>query len=156
MAVCWNGFKRYLWWRLILAGFKSYGVKKDGEGKPILDDQGKKLTVPGTLKAVKAMGVLLEAHNIAQVSMNLVDFAVTPPHVAYEEVCRQAATLGAEVAGSEVVGLTPKEALLMAGRYYAGDASMDEQGLIDLAIERLGLQQLEPFDLKRKVIEYNL
>ncbi|MCK5573110.1 MAG: glutamate formimidoyltransferase [Bacteroidetes bacterium] len=131
-------------------------VKKDGEGKPILDDQGKKLTVPGTLKAVKAMGVLLEAHNIAQVSMNLVDFAVTPPHVAYEEVCRQAATLGAEVAGSEVVGLTPKEALLMAGRYYAGDASMDEQGLIDLAIERLGLQQLEPFDLKRKVIEYNL
>jgi glutamate formiminotransferase/formiminotetrahydrofolate cyclodeaminase len=131
-------------------------VKKDGEGKPIFDGRGKKLTVPGTLKAVKAMGVLLEAHNIAQVSMNLVDFAVTPPHVAYEEVRKQAATLGVEVTGSEVVGLTPKAALSMAGTYYAADASMDEQGLIDLAIQRLGLQQLEPFDLKRKVIEYNL
>jgi glutamate formiminotransferase/formiminotetrahydrofolate cyclodeaminase len=131
-------------------------VKKDGDGKPILDERGKKLTIPGTLKAVKAMGVLLEAHNIAQVSMNLVDFAVTPPHVAYEEVRKQAATLGAEVTGSEVVGLTPKEALLTAGRYYAADTLMDEQGLIDLAIERLGLQQLEQFDVRRKVIEYNL
>ncbi|MGB2958900.1 MAG: glutamate formimidoyltransferase [Bacteroidota bacterium] len=131
-------------------------VKKDPEGKPVLDERGKKVMIPGTLKAVKAMGVLLEAHNIAQVSINLVNFNVTPPHMAYEEVRTEALSLGVEVTGSEIVGLTPKEALLMAGRHYAGGGAMDEDGLIDLAIERLGLQQLEPFDKKKKIIEYNL
>ena len=131
-------------------------VKKDAEGKPVLDERGKKVMIPGTLKAVKAMGVLLEAHNIAQVSINLVDFDVTPPHMAFEEVRKEASSLGVEVTGSEIVGLTPKEALLMAGRYYGGGGVMGEDGLIDLAIERLGLQQLEPFDRKKKIIEYNL
>jgi glutamate formiminotransferase/formiminotetrahydrofolate cyclodeaminase len=131
-------------------------VKKDPEGKPVLDERGKKVMIPGTLKAVKAMGVLLEAHNIAQVSINLVNFNVTPPHMAYEEVRKEALSLGVEVTGSEIVGLTPKEALLMAGRHYAGGGAMDEDGLIDLAIERLALQQLEPFDKKKKIIEYNL
>jgi len=131
-------------------------VKKDAEGKPVLDERGKKVMIPGTLKAVKAMGVLLEAHNIAQVSINLVDFRVTPPHMAYEEVRKEALSLGVEVTGSEIVGLTPREALLVAGRAYAGGAEMDEDGLIDLAVERLGLEQLEPFDRKKKIIEENL
>ena len=72
------------------------------------------------------MGVLLEAHNIAQVSINLVNFTVTPPHVAFEEVKRQAATLGVEVTGSEIVGLTPLEALRMAGAFYAPGVTDDE------------------------------
>ncbi len=131
-------------------------VKKDAEGKPVLDERGKKVMIPGTLKAVKAMGVLLEAHNIAQVSINLVDFRVTPPHMAYEEVRKEALSLGVEVTGSEIVGLTPREALLVAGRAYAGGAEMDEDSLIDLAVERLGLEQLEPFDRKQKIIEENL
>jgi glutamate formiminotransferase/formiminotetrahydrofolate cyclodeaminase len=131
-------------------------AKKGADGKPVLDERGKKVMIPGTLKAVKAMGVLLEAHNIAQVSINLVNFNVTPPHVAYEEVRKEASSLGVEVTGSEIVGLTPKEALLMAGRHYAGGAAVDEDGLIALAIQRLGLEQLESFDRKKKIIEYNL
>jgi glutamate formiminotransferase/formiminotetrahydrofolate cyclodeaminase len=61
-----------------------------------------------------------------------------------------------EVTGSEIVGLTPKEALLIAGRHYAGGAAVDEDGLIALAIQRLGLEQFELFDRKKKIIEYNL
>jgi glutamate formiminotransferase/formiminotetrahydrofolate cyclodeaminase len=101
------------------------------------------------------MGVLLEAQNIAQVSINLVNFPVTPPHIAFEEVRRQAASLGVEVTGSEIVGLTPKEALVMAGRFYAPD-TRDESTLIALAVERLGLSQLDRFDPSRKIIEYQL
>ncbi len=130
-------------------------VKKDAKGNPVLDAQGKKVTIPGTLKSVKAMGVLLEAHNIAQVSMNLVNFHETPPHVAYEEVRTQAKTLGANVTGSEIVGLTPKEALLVAGKHYR-PAATDEAELLDAAVKELGLSQLDAFDPKKKIIELQL
>jgi len=130
-------------------------IKKDGQGNPLLDESGRKITVPGTLRALKAMGVLLEAHDIAQVSMNLVNFHITPPHVAFEEVRRQALDLGVQVTGSEIVGLTPKEALLTAGRHYApGESSEDV--LIGKAIEKLGLSQLEVFDRQKKIIEFQL
>jgi glutamate formiminotransferase / formiminotetrahydrofolate cyclodeaminase len=130
-------------------------VTKDARGNPVLDEWGKKVVIPGSLKAVKAMGVLLEAHNIAQVSINLVNYFVTPPHVAFEEVKKQAATLGVGVTGSEIVGLTPKEALLMAGWFYAG-AETDETRLLSRAVQDLGLDDLEPFDLQKKVIEFQL
>ncbi len=130
-------------------------VKKDAQGNPVLDAAGQKVNVPGTLKAVKAMGVLLEAHNIAQVSINLVNFTVTPPHVAFEEVKRQAAELGVGVTGSEIVGLTPLEALRMAGNFYAPGAS-DDGASITAAVDHLGLSQLERFDPSKKIIEYQL
>jgi glutamate formiminotransferase/formiminotetrahydrofolate cyclodeaminase len=130
-------------------------LKKDAAGNTVLDEQGNKVTIPGTLKSVKAMGVMLDAAGIAQVSMNLVNFHVTPPHVAFEEVRKAAASLGVKVSGSEIVGLTPKEALLVAGRFYAeGETSEDK--LIKRAIASLGLNDLEPFDASKKVIEYQL
>ncbi len=130
-------------------------VKKDARGNPVLDERKQKITIPGTLRAVKAMGVLLEAHNIAQVSINLVNYHLTPPHVAFEEVKKEAAALGAHVTGSEIVGLTPKDALLMAGRHYAPGASGEEETLV-AAVASLGLNQLEPFDMQKKVIEAQL
>jgi glutamate formiminotransferase/formiminotetrahydrofolate cyclodeaminase len=130
-------------------------LKKDAQGNAVLDEQRRKINIPGTLKAVKAMGVLLEAHNIAQVSINLVDYHATPPHAAFEEVKKQAATLGVEVTGSEIVGLTPKEALLMAGTYYA-PGILQEDELLRIAVEKLGLSQLEEFDSRKKIIEFQL
>ncbi len=130
-------------------------VRKDAQGRPVVDARGNKATIPGSLKAVKALGVLLEAHNIAQVSINLVNYHMTPPHAAFEEVKRVAASLGTRVTGSEIVGLTPREALLMAGAFYA-PGEMEERSLIQRAIEGLGLSDLEPFDPMKKVIENQL
>ncbi len=130
-------------------------VKKDDAGKPVLDEEGRKVTIPGSLKAVKAMGVLLEAHNIAQVSINLVNFHITPPHAAFEEVRKEAETLGITATGSEIIGLTPKEALLVGGRFYAADLQNEDE-LLAVAVRRLGLSQLEPFDTSKKIIEYQL
>jgi glutamate formiminotransferase/formiminotetrahydrofolate cyclodeaminase len=129
-------------------------VKKDAQGSPVLDEGGVKVMIPGTLRAVKAMGVLLEAHNIAQVSINLVNFHITPPHIAFEEVKREAASLGVKATGSELVGLTPKEALLMAAAYYGAEG--DERTLLHAAVSHLGLAQLAPFDLEKKIIEFQL
>jgi glutamate formiminotransferase / formiminotetrahydrofolate cyclodeaminase len=135
-------------------------VKKDDAGQPMKDPNGKPIKIAGTLKAVKAMGVFLERHNIAQVSINLVDFETTALHDAFEEVKRQAKTLGAEATGSEIVGLTPLKALLLAGAFYAKRESlsptMAEPKLVELAVQRLGLSQLETFDPSKKIIEYQL
>jgi glutamate formiminotransferase len=123
-------------------------------GKTVKDGSGTPVRIPGILKSVKAMGVLLERLNIAQVSINLTNFQVTPPHVAFEAVKKEARSLGTEVTGSEVVGLIPKEALLSAGAFYAGGPPSDEHQLIDRAIECLGLSQIERFDPRKKIIEF--
>ncbi len=65
----------------------------------------------GGFPCVKAMGVELKAHNLAQVSMNLTDFETTSMTTVFEAVAREAAALGVQVVGSEVVGLVPRKAL---------------------------------------------
>jgi len=48
------------------------------------------LLQPGLLKKVQGMGWYLEEANLAQVSTNILDFEVTPMHMVYEEICRDA------------------------------------------------------------------
>ena len=71
----------------------------------------------GGLPAVKALGLALVSRGQVQVSINLVDFEVTPLHVVYQAVaalCRQS---GIEIAGSELIGMIPPAALeASAGR----------------------------------------
>jgi glutamate formiminotransferase/formiminotetrahydrofolate cyclodeaminase len=122
----------------------------------VKDANGESIKIPGTLKAVKAMGVLVERFQIAQVSINLVDFETTSMHQAFEEVRKQARTLGADATGSELVGLTPLRAMLLAATHFAKGRQLSEQEAVSLAIERLGLSQLEPFDPAKKIIEYQL
>jgi glutamate formiminotransferase/formiminotetrahydrofolate cyclodeaminase len=56
-----------------------------------------------------------------------------------------------EAPGREIIGLVPKEALLEAGTFYAGNNSEEE--LIESAIENLGLSQLNKFEPGNKIIE---
>ena len=67
----------------------------------------------GGLPHVKAMGVLLSAprQHLVQVSMNLTDYRRTPLSAALERVAREAAREGVEIAGTELVGLVPREAV---------------------------------------------
>jgi len=74
--------------------------------------------------------------------------------VVFEEVRKQAGSMGLQVTGSEVVGLIPRDALLMAGRFYSNEKSEDR--LIAVAIERLGLSQLNKFITEKKIVEYLL
>ena len=127
---------------------------KDASGKSMKNEKGDTIRTPGTLKAVKAMGVFLERFNIAQVSINLVDFETTNMHDAFEEVKKQARTLGFDATGSEIVGLVPLQAILASGKFYERDAP--ERGLVDIAVKNLGLSQLESFIPNKKIIEYQL
>jgi glutamate formiminotransferase/formiminotetrahydrofolate cyclodeaminase len=135
-------------------------LARDAEGKILRDAEGKALRKPGTLKAVRAVGWYIDEYGQAQVSMNLVNYKVTPPHVAFDEVVRQAEALGLRVTGSELVGLIPLEAMLMAGRHYLKKqglwAGVPERELVHIAIKSLGLDDLGPFDPEEKIIEYRL
>lgn len=128
-------------------------VKRDENGI-IVKVNGQSVKEPGKLKHFKGMGVSLEKYNLTQVSINLTNYNVTPLHVAFEEVKNEAAKLGVEVIGSEIVGLVPLEAMLQAGRFYSSDKSADEISLVDVAIDKLGLSRLNPFIKSEKIIDF--
>jgi glutamate formiminotransferase / formiminotetrahydrofolate cyclodeaminase len=127
--------------------------KKDKDGKPV-KESGQIVREAGRLKNIRGMGVKLEKFDITQVSMNLTNYNITPLHIAYEEVKKEAERLGIKVSGSEIVGLVPLEALLLAGKYYAQDQNMSEDSMVDLAIDKLGLNGIRPFIKKEKIIDY--
>lgn len=127
--------------------------EKDENGN-VIKINGKTVRIPGRLKSVKGMGVFLEKYHLTQVSMNLTDYNITPVHVAFNEVKKEATRLGLEVNGSEIVGLVPLEALLQAGRFYSGGKYTDENLLVELAIEKLGLNSLNSFNKNEKIIDY--
>ena len=86
----------------------------------------------GGLKCVKAMGFMLEDRNIAQVSINMTDYRVTPLYRVTELVKAEAARYGVHVIGTEVIGLCPMKALIDSAEYYL---------------------QIEDFDFNAQVLE---
>lgn len=129
-------------------------------GKPLMDENGKPITIPGTLKGTKAIGWYIDEYGIAQVSMNITDTAQTPLHVAFDEVCRAAAARGIRVTGTEIVGLVPKKALVEAGKYFLRkqqrSLGIPEEEIVKMAVMSMGLDELKPFVAEEKVIEYLL
>ena len=81
----------------------------------------------GGFDCVKALGVMLEERNIAQVSINMTDFNRTPLYRVVELVKAEAKRWGVTVVGTEVVGLTPMNALIDAAEYYLQIENFDKQ-----------------------------
>jgi len=138
-------------------------TKREGNpvtGKIVKDENGKPVRIPGTLKGTKAIGWYIEEYGVAQISMNITDINQTPVHVAFEEVSKKAAERGIRVTGSELVGLIPKKALIDAGKYFLRkqqrSVGVHEEEIVKIAIKSLGLDELKPFDPKKRVIEYLL
>lgn len=129
-------------------------------GKPMKDENGETIMIPGTLKSTKAIGWFIDEYGIAQVSMNITDMGVTPLHKAFDEVCRAAAARGIRVTGTEIVGLVPKRALIDAGKHYLKmqqrSLGLPEDEIIRIAVKSMGLDELKPFVAEEKVIEYML
>ena len=129
-------------------------------GKPLKDENGKPIMIPGTLKGTKAIGWFIDEYGIAQVSMNITNMTDTPLHVAFDEVSRAAAARGIRVTGTEIVGLIPKRALIEAGKHYLRrqqrSLGIPESEIIKIAVKSMGLDELKPFISDEKVIEYML
>ena len=89
----------------------------------------------GGFKYCKGIGVMLEDRNIAQVSMNMVNYEGTPLYRVFELIRIEAARYGVSIIGSEVIGLTPAKALIDCAEYYL---------------------QIEKFDYKKQVLENHI
>ncbi len=66
----------------------------------------------------KAIGLEITERNIAQVSINMIDYTKTPLFRVFDTVEREANRYGVNVIGSEIIGLVPMEALIEAADYY--------------------------------------
>lgn len=138
-------------------------VLREGDpltGKIVTNPDGTPKSVPGTLKAVKAIGWYIEQYGIAQISMNLTNINTTPVHIAFDEVVKKAAERGIRVTGSELVGLIPLKAMIDAGKYFLRkqrrSTGVSEPELIKIAVKSLGLDELGPFKPEERIIEYQL
>lgn len=89
----------------------------------------------GGFDCVKALGVMLEDRNIAQVSINMTNFHKTPLYRVLEITKAEAARWGVHVVGTEIIGLTPMQALIDSAEYYL---------------------QIENFDCDKQVLENHI
>ncbi len=138
-------------------------VKREGDkvnGAILRDEKGEPLREPGACKGVKAIGWFIEEYGIAQISMNITNIKETPLHIAFEECRRSANRRGMRVTGSELVGLVPLKVMLDAGHYFLRQQQrslgISEEEVIRIAVKSLGLDELAPFDPRKKIIEYQL
>lgn len=139
----------------IAGKLRSSGVlKKDENGEKIIGEDGKAERIPGRFNSLQAAGWMYN-DDIAQVSMNLLDYSATGLHSVTDAIRDEAATLGLKVTAGELVGLVPLEAILDAGRHYAGDTDItDPRILVDTAISKLQLDVLDGFNPDERIIEW--
>jgi glutamate formiminotransferase/formiminotetrahydrofolate cyclodeaminase len=118
--------------------------------------EGQKVYRPGKFKHCKAIGWYVADYRRAQISINLTNYRETPVHTVFDAACRLAAERGLRVTGSEIVGLVPFQALLDSGRHYlAQQGKPPGAPMLDVlrtAVTSLGLSDVAPFDLEKKVL----
>jgi len=122
-----------------------------------LRTQGRGVEKPGRLQEVQGMGWYLDEANLAQVSLNLLDYEKTNIQTAFEECSKDAKELKLAVCGSQIVGLVPLGAMLSAADYFIEKENLfilNEDQKIRLVTERLGLSSVTLFDPKTRIIEY--
>lgn len=86
-------------------------------------------------KYCKALGIYLEEEQCAQVTINMVNYELTPLYRVFEAIRFEAKRYGVTITSSEIVGLAPAQALIDAAMYYL---------------------QLKGFKPKKQIIEYRL
>ena len=127
------------------------------DGQIVRNPDGSPVKIPGMFKDVKAVGWYIDTFKQAQISINFNNYKVSTIHDVFDAACRLAEQRGLRVTGSELVGLVPKEALLMAGKHYLKKQNkslgVPEDDIIDTAIMSLGLNDVVSFDSDQKIIE---
>jgi len=128
------------------------------DGEIIRNSDGSPVKVPGMFKEVKCVGWYIDTFKRAQISINFNNYKVSSIHDVYDAACKLADERSIRVTGSELVGLIPLEAILMAGRHYLAKqrrtVGVPEEDIIQAAVQSLGLNDVTPFIAEEKIIEY--
>ena len=127
------------------------------DGEIVRTKEGKPIKVPGLFKDLKGVGWYLPELKRAQISLNFNNFNESTLHDVFDKACELAQDRGTRVTGSELVGLVPMEAMLMAGRHYLKKqrytTGIPLSDIIEVAIQSLGLNDIVPFKAEEKIIE---
>jgi len=130
------------------------------DGEIVRNNDGSPVKVPGMFKDVKAIGWYVSEYNRAQISINFINYKVSSIHDVFDTVCKLAEERGVRVTGSELVGLIPMDAVLLAGKHYLTKQNrtmgVSEKDIIECAVQSLGLDDVSKFDPNEKIIENSI
>ena len=130
------------------------------DGEIVRNNDGSPVKVPGMFKDVKAIGWYVSEYNRAQISINFINYKVSSIHDVFDTVCKLAEERGIRVTGSELVGLIPMDAILLAGKHYLAKQNrtigVPEKDIIECAVQSLGLDDVSEFDPNEKIIENSI
>jgi glutamate formiminotransferase/formiminotetrahydrofolate cyclodeaminase len=118
------------------------------DGRPVYKD--------GMFTHLKGIGWVVDDYHCAQVSLNLTNYRITPPHDVLEAARELAVKRGIVVTGSEIVGVVPFDAMQQAGRYYLRrmrkSTGIPARDIVTTATQAMGLNDVAEFDIDKKVI----
>ena len=138
-------------------GYDLEAVHRD-RGYNSNDLVGRPVLKPGLFKDVKAVGWIIDEYGCAQISINFTNYHKSTIHDVFDMACKLAEERGLRVTGSELVGLIPLNALLMAGDHYLKKQrctpGVPEARLVEVAVQSLGLNNVSSFVPKEKIIDY--
>jgi len=101
----------------------------------------------GGLRFCKALGFEIKERGLAQISMNLVNYRKTPIFRVFEMIKAEAERYGVPIISSEIVGLTPQDALLDVADYYLKLENFKKEQVLESKLmtfaggEKEGLEQ---------------
>ena len=128
------------------------------DGEIVRNDDGSPVKVPGMFKDVKGIGWYVDIYNRAQISINFNNFKVSTIHDVFDAACVLANERGIRVTGSELVGLIPLKAMLMAGKHYLNKQNrslgVPTADIVECAVQSLGLNDVTEFNPNVKIIDY--
>ncbi len=128
------------------------------DGEIVRHKDGKPVKIPGFFKDIKAIGWYVKDYKRAQISINFNNYKKSTIHDVFDKACSLATERGIRVTGSELVGLIPLEAMLMAGKHYLKKQSrsigVPTSDIIECAVQSLGLNDVSPFLVNEKIIDY--
>ncbi len=128
--------------------YEDLGIDPENPSGPVFTD--------GRFTHVKAIGWVIDDYNRAQISMNLTDYKVSPPHEVLEAAREEARARGIAITGSEIVGVIPFAALRESARFYLRrmhkSTGLPVPDLMETAIQSMGLRDVAPFEAEEKVL----
>jgi glutamate formiminotransferase/formiminotetrahydrofolate cyclodeaminase len=135
--------------RDLRARYESIGLDPENlAGSPVYKD--------GMFTHLKGIGWVVDDYYCAQISLNLINYNITPPHAVLEAARELAVQRGIVVTGSEAVGVVPFDAMRKAGQFYLRrmqkSTGIPARDIVTTAVQAMGLGDVAEFDIDRKVI----
>jgi glutamate formiminotransferase/formiminotetrahydrofolate cyclodeaminase len=128
--------------------YASIPIDPDDPSGPVFKD--------GRFRFVKGLGWVIEEYNRAQISLNLTNYKVSPPHEVLEAAREEARKRGIVGTGSEIVGVIPFEAMKWAAYSYVRgmrrSTGLPVIDLMETAVQSMGLREVSEFNVEERVL----